>query len=115
MSPWEMKAHIEFLAGHALPDPLLEPVMKRLDKLLDAWGAAWAQYGAGDGGFTTYRRLITTARQDLDAIGGGQITLQNERPLFFVLSQLVFANAVPWRTNDPAVADNGVGSRRLAS
>jgi hypothetical protein len=115
MSPWEMKAHIEFLAGHALPNPLLEPVMKRLDKLLDAWGAAWAQFGAGDAGFTTYRQLITTARHDLDAIGGHQIALQNERPLVFVLVQLVFANAVPWRTNDPAVADNGLGSRRLAS
>lgn len=115
MTAWEMKAHIEYLVGHVLPDPRLEAVMRRLDKLLNCWGAAWAQFGAGDGGFPTYRQLIATASQDLDAIGGGQIALQNGRPLLFVLSQMVFATAVPWRTDDSAIASNGVGSRRLAS
>ena len=116
MSPWEMKVHIDYLVEHALPDPLLGPVMKRLDKFLEAWGAAWAQFGADDGGLPTYKQLIETMRDDLDAIGGDNIALQNKRSLYFILTQLVFANALPWaRIKEHATQAESLGSRRVAS
>ena len=115
MTPWEMKAHIDFLAEQAVPDPMLEPVLRRLDRLLAGWAAAWAQFGPDEAGFATYRHLIATVSRDLDTIGGGQVKLQNERSFVYVLSQMVFARAVPRQAENLAVAKRNLSSRRLAS
>ena len=115
MSPWEIRCHIAFLAGRVLPHPQLEPVMKRLDKFADAWGAAWARFGPADEGLPAYRELIATIRRDLNALRGGGILLENDKPLYLFLEQVVFIYAVtPLRADKPASA-SAVGGERLAS
>lgn len=114
MSPWEIRCHVAFVAEHAVPDPLLETVFKRLERFVEDWAAAWARFGTADEGLTTYRELVATTRRDLAALGGGHLVLRNEIELYHVLDQLVFtmAAAPPKATSFRAAA---VGEQRLAS
>jgi aspartyl/asparaginyl beta-hydroxylase len=115
MSPWEIRCHLAFLAEQAAPDPLLDTVLKRLDKFADAWAAAWARFGTDDEGLPTYRQLIAGARRDLNALGGARLLLRNELELYLALDQLVFQMAVapPAEPLRPAAPQGG--EQRLAS
>lgn len=110
MSPWEIRCHIAFLAEHAVSDPLLQPVMNRLERFSDAWAALWARFGDSDEGLDAYRRLIANIRLELAGRGGDHLALDNELKLYFVLDQLVFLNAVT-----VAVSPVTAASQRLAS
>lgn len=114
MSPWEIRSHVAFIAEHAVPDPALGKVFKRIDRFVDAWAAAWARFGIADEGLPTYGELIATTRRDLNALGGRHLVLRNELELYHVLDQLVFsmAAAPPPATSLRAAA---VGEQRLAS
>lgn len=115
MSPWEIRCHVAFIAEQAVADPLLAPVMRRIDKFVDAWAAVWARFGTADEGIPAYQQLIAVARRDLDGLGGARLVLRNELALCLVLDQLVFQMAVA----PPRAADSfrnvEVGERRLAS
>jgi hypothetical protein len=117
MSPWEIRCHVAFLAEQALPDPLLDPVMKRIDKFAYDWAAAWARFGTSDEGLPTYGELIDMARRDLNALGGARLLLRNELQLYLVLDQLVFQMALaPPGAAAPVRADGlPAGEQRLAS
>jgi len=108
MSPWEIRCHVALLADMALPDPLLEPVMQRLDRFIYEWGALWAAYGTDDSGIPSYRRLLTETSRDLNTLRGGRLMLKNELPLYHVLERLVFEVAI----GAPQVAS---APQRLAS
>lgn len=114
MSPWEIRCHVAFVAEHAVPDPLLEKVFKRIDQFVEDWAATWARFGAADAGLATYRDLLATTRRDLTALGGSHLVLRNEIELYHVLDQLVFtmAAAPPQATSFRTAA---VGEQRLAS
>ena len=114
MSPWEIRCHVAFIAEHAVPDPLLEKVFKRLDRFVEDWTATWARFGAADAGLAMYRDLLATTRHDLAALGGSRLVLRNELELYDVLDDLVFTMAVaqPQATSYGAAA---VGEQRLAS
>jgi len=94
MSPWEMRCHVAFLAENVLPNPLLDGVMKRIDKFVFDWAGAWAHLGTADEGLPTYRQLIAGARQDLGQLGVANVVLKNEMPLAHVFDQLVFQMAI---------------------
>ena len=94
MSPWEIRCHLAFLADEAVPDPLLEPVLRRLDRFVDSWAAAWARFGTDEQGLPAYRSLIEAAKRDLLALGGARLLLKNELQLLLVLDQLVFQMAM---------------------
>ena len=117
MSPWEMRCHVAFIAEQALPDPLLGAVLKRIDRFVDGWAAAWARFGESDEGLPAYRQLLDAARRDLSALGGGRLVLRNELALYLVLDQLVFqmALAPPRPAEAFRAAAVEEGERRLAS
>ena len=112
MTPWEIRGHIAFVAGEALPNESLEVVMKRLDKFADAWAALWARFGESDAGVPAYRELAARSRADIEALGASRIELRNELDLAFVLDQLVFTMAVAALAAPPLRA---AGGQRLAS
>ena len=115
MSPWEIRCHLAFLAEEAMPDPLLETVLRRLDRFVDAWAAAWARFGTEKQGLPAYRSLIADAKRELLALGGARLLLKNELQLLFVLDQLVFQMAMaPPAEPLRAAAAPGAG-QRLAS
>lgn len=94
MSPWEIRCHVRLLADEAVPHPLLEPVLRRLDRFIYEWGALWAEYGERTEGVPHYRRLLAATGRDLGTLGGGEVLLKNELPLYHVLGRLVFEAAV---------------------
>ena len=116
MSPWEVQCHIAYLAERTMPDPMVEPVMKRLDKFAAGWAGAWARFGTSDEGLPTYQQLIATTRDDLYSIGADHVVLSNGRALFFFLDALLFANAVAQeKTRKLVAATAAIGEQRLAS
>ena len=92
MSPWEIRAHLGFLAQHAMPHPLLAPVLKRLDDFASDWAAVWAQFEAGEAGWPGYLRLLNELKADLMAIGGAPVQLRNRLSLYQVLDHMVLLN-----------------------
>lgn len=115
MSPWEMQTHFDYLLDQALESPQLEPVRKRLARLIAGWTAAWAEFADTSAGLPTYRGLIAAAQQDLNRIGGQTVMLRNERTLYRVLQGFIFENAVESeRVRESRAAALSTG-RRLAS
>lgn len=94
MTPWEIRCHVDYLSQHVVASPGLAPVLRRVEKFLSAWQAAWSQYDDADAGRTTYRNLIATTRRDLAALDCAQIVLRNEAPLNQALDALVFSRAM---------------------
>lgn len=104
MSPWEIQSHIEFICAHAQAHPKLQAGISRLDKFLDSWRAAWAEFGDLDEGLPAYRALVEGARRDLRALIGDQVLLHNTAPLYHALEAIVFTKAV-----SPAKAPQSLG------
>ena len=94
MSPWELQCHVLDLVDQAVDSPNLEPVKRRLDRLIAGWSAAWARFADSDEGIPAYRGLIASAQEDLVTLGAQAIKLRNDRLLFRVLKVFVFENAV---------------------
>ena len=113
MSPWEIRAHVAFLAEHALPHPLLGAVLKRLDDFSSDWAAVWAQHEADEGGWPDYVRLLHHLKRDLSTIGGAAIQLKNRLSLYLVLDHMVLLSLF----GDPAEVAKAAEhpQRRLAS
>ena len=116
MSPWEIRCHLAFLKEHALPHPQLDAVFKAFDKFVCAWGAAWARFEASDEGLPTYRELMTSIRRELNDLRGGGIQLDNGKPLYFFVEQLVFIYAIAdQRGSKPAATAQPSAGARVAS
>ena len=114
MSPWEIRAHVAFLAEHALPHPLLGPVLKRLDDFASDWAAVWAQHETDEAGWPDYVRLLQGLKSDLSTLGGGSVQLKNRLSLYLVLDHMVLLNL--FRDAAAAEARAAGGTRqRLAS
>lgn len=99
MSPWELRAHLDFLAGEATPHPKLATVMARLDEFAEDWASTWAAFGAEQDGMPTYVELIEALKSDLTAIGGGGIELKNRLQLYLALDHMVLLNLVRTEEN----------------
>ena len=63
------------------PGPKIGPILDRMDQFVDAWAAAWAEFGSDEAGRPTYARLLESVRSDVISFGSKQATLQNEWPL----------------------------------
>lgn len=94
MSSWEIRCHIDYLLEQTTPDPTLEPVMRRLERFIAGWTAAWFRFGASDDGHPAYQRLIVEVRRDLAAMLGKGVTLRNGVRLYRALEAIVFRRAV---------------------
>ena len=94
MPPADMRALFDFILGHAHRQASLEPIVRRMDRFLYAWAAAWARFGTDDEGLPTYRGLISSVQQDLDALRGHELELSNGLKLYYALNQLIFCNAL---------------------
>ena len=111
MSPWEVRCHLAFIAEQAAPHVRLPVIVKRLDRFADGWAALWAQFGTADAGVPHYIRLISAVRSELQALGGGELTMTNEIGLTDMLDQLIFVMAVAQQPVLPSLTPG----QRLAS
>jgi hypothetical protein len=115
MSPWEIRAHVAYIADHALPHPLLAQVLKRLDNFAADWGAAWAQYAIHETGWPEYLRLVEDLKADLSKSGGAAIRLRNSLPFFLVFDQMVLQSLFADPLAVAASATHTSARQKLAS
>lgn len=115
MSPWEIRAHVAYLAQRALPHPLLEPVLKRVDDFIEDWAAAWAQHEADEAGWADYLALREGLMRDLTAMRGSSVLLRNTLPLYKGLDQMVLHNLFADPSAVIAKAAGQPHEQRLAS
>jgi hypothetical protein len=113
MSPWEIRAHFAFIQEHALPSPLLGPVLKRLDDFASDWAAVWTQHETDEAGWPAYLRLVEGLKRDLMTLGGSSLQLKNKLRLYLVLDHMVLLNLF----GDPAGVETAArqAERLLAS
>jgi len=116
MSPWEFRAHVAYIAEHALPHPLLVPVLKRLDDFASDWAAVWVEHETSDDGWPEYLRLLDELKADLSTSGGAAIQLKNRLRFFLVLDNMVLQSlfADPLAVAAKAEAAGGI-RQKLAS
>ncbi|MCZ8369897.1 MAG: aspartyl/asparaginyl beta-hydroxylase domain-containing protein [Porphyrobacter sp.] len=108
MTPWEMRCHLDYLAGHLPVGAPARDALGRMERFISTWHATWAQFGEHEEGQASYRQLIETARTDLKALGAGDMILNNNVPFAYALDALIFANALTRTRAEP-------GSRATAS
>ena len=103
MSPWEMRVHVAFIASYAEPHPLLEPVLRRIERFVDDWAAVWTQYGTDEAGWPSYEELLNGVKRELVAMGAPALKLRNHLQLLQVLDHIVLVMAM-----DGAAAEKGL-------
>jgi hypothetical protein len=116
MSPWEMRVHVAFVASHAEPHPLLEPVLRRVERFVDDWAAVWTQYGTDQAGWPTYEELLNQVKRDLVAMGAPALKLRNHLQLLQVLDHIVLVMAMDGASAEKGLKQgNQLRAERLAS
>ena len=113
MTPWEIRCHIDYLRSALVPGAEAGPVLKRLDRFVAGWLAAWTRFGESDDGLETYRELVAAARRDVDAMGGKGLPLVNGAPLAIALNALIFSNALAAPANRPGQQAQAQPARAL--
>lgn len=71
MTPWEMREHISFILGEALPHPQLSVVHQILVRLSRRWHALWSCFGEAEAGWPRYRALLDEAAAELRVHAAG--------------------------------------------
>ncbi len=102
MTPWEVREHIVFLLGEAVPDSRLAAIQAALLAFARRWQALWSCYGERSEGWPRYRELLQATRSELVAKGIDAIGLRNEVGLMQALSSYVL---------DMALADHDTRSK----
>ena len=102
MSPWEIRQHLDYIVDHAVADTQLDSVLRRFDRFITAWHAAWARFGTSDAGAPTYRELLDQVRADLRGLRASELRLRTGAEFMRVAEALIFWNAV--RRSDVGMA-----------
>ena len=93
MTPWELRDHLAFLIGEAVPHAQLAAVQELCVRLTVAWLALWARYGAAAEGWSGYRVALDAFAQPMQQVAQ-TIVLRNGSPFLMALKPLVLRTAV---------------------
>lgn len=116
MSPWEMRVHVAFIASYAEPHPLLEPVLRRVERFVDDWAALWTQYGTDRRGWPSYDQLLSGVKEDLIALDAAALILRNKLQLLQVLDHVVLTMAMSGAADEMGLKQpRELSAERLAS
>lgn len=94
MTPWEIREHLVFLLGEAVPHPQLPALQSALLSFARRWHALWSCYGERSEGWPRYRELLLATRSELVALGVNEIGLRNETGLMQTLCSYVLDMAL---------------------
>jgi hypothetical protein len=94
MSPWELRFHIDFIFSHAADHPRLPMLRERLDRLIDDWGAIWAEFGSSLQGLPDYRRILSEAEREIMLVAGLEMKSTNNILLGTLFESLIFGAAL---------------------
>jgi len=92
MSPWELRAHLLFLIGEALPHPALPALQEKSLEFVREWRALWARSGDSDDAVADYRKAFERFATEMRVLARG-VVLKNELPLFQVLMIMIGKSA----------------------
>jgi hypothetical protein len=116
MSPWEMRVHVGFIAEHAEPHPLLNPVLRRVERFVDDWAAVWTQHETDEAGWATYDDLLNSLKRDLISLDAPALMLKNKLQLLQVLDHIVLVMAMDGASAQRGLKQPGeLRAERLAS
>lgn len=79
MSPWEVREHINFLLGEALPNqPATAEATRVASRFVHSWRGLWSAFGEGEAGWPRYRALLDAFARELSVARAHDIQLRNE-------------------------------------
>lgn len=93
MTPWELRAHLEFLLNEALPHPQLPRLQRLAAHFSLMWQSLWAQYGEAREGWPEYRAVLDGFAKEVQA-AGAEIELRNGNRLSFSMAAMIFRVAL---------------------
>jgi quercetin dioxygenase-like cupin family protein len=94
MSPWELRYHIDFILSHAADHPRMPMLRERLDRLVEDWGAIWAENGAGMPGIADYQRTLAEAEREVMLMSGLEMKSKSDILLSTLFEALIFTAAL---------------------
>lgn len=107
MSPWEVREHINFLLGEALPNqPATAETARVASRFVHAWRALWTAYGESVAGWPRYRALLDVFARELRTARADDIRLRNEVDFLDCIHAMVidYALSDDMRVVAPAIA-----------
>ena len=93
MTPWELRDHIGFVLGDALPNPRLTQVHQVCGHFIRLWQSLWALYGESKTGWAEYRAALDAFDRDLRACAL-QLPLRNQGGIYECIQALVLKVAL---------------------
>lgn len=99
MSPWELRDHLAFLLGEALPHPQLALLQQIAARFGSLWQALWSQYGESPDGWPEYRALLDAFAADVRT-HGADIRYRNGNALPFTAAAMLLRVALADRDED---------------
>lgn len=93
MTPWELRDHIGFVLGDALPNPRLAQVHQVCGQFIRLWQSLWALHGEAKGGWPDYRAALDAFDRELRACAM-QLPLRNQGGIYECIQALVLKVAL---------------------
>jgi hypothetical protein len=93
MTPWELRDHIGFVLGDALPNPRLAQVHQVCGQFIRLWQSLWALHGESQAGWPEYRAALDAFDRDLRACAL-QLPLRNQGGIYECIQALVLKVAL---------------------
>lgn len=93
MTPWELRDHIGFVLGDALPNPRLATVHQVCGQFIRLWQSLWALHGEAKTGWPEYRAALDAFDRDLRACAM-QLPLRNQGGIYECIQALVLKVAL---------------------
>ncbi|MEZ5995323.1 MAG: aspartyl/asparaginyl beta-hydroxylase domain-containing protein [Hyphomonadaceae bacterium] len=110
MSPWEMREHLTFLLGEAMPNqPAAADVARACGAFLHRWRALWAAFGEAEAGAARYRATLNQFVSDLKAARAGDLLLKNEVDFLETFNGMILSSALSISAR-PATPDQSRGN-----
>ena len=112
MSPWEMKAHVAYLAEWTDEQPGLGEILAVLDRFVMVWAGTWARHGASDAGFPAYLRHLEEVQGAIAALRVPKVMMRNGQALLGSVEQFIFKHAIAPAIIARMQATSGLGLQR---
>lgn len=100
MTPWELRDHLNFILGHAEPDPRLAEVQRLAARLVSSWQALWARYGEDRDGWPAYREVLNVFTRNME-LHAMPLRLSNGMRFMSTLRSMVLGVALADRAEEP--------------
>ncbi len=93
MTPWELRDHIGFVLGDALPNPRLAAVHQACGQFIRLWQSLWAMWGEAREGWGEYRTALDAFDRELKQCAM-QLALRNQGGVYESIQALVLKVAL---------------------